>query len=132
MILTHSSFDRPVQNPTRSAELYSNGLELDILDKFTDHNGNLGYKVGLKGLFWHFEFIQFESPSTTEEIFVLYVMEKERYDRLCAKMEKIGFATIDHSVLGDKEELTTFRDPDGYRTNIHYTSWDGAGSIPDN
>lgn len=132
MILTHSSFDRPVHDPAKSAEIYSNGLELEILDKFTDNGGNFAYKVGLKNLFWHFEFTQFDDPPTTEEIFVFYVMEKERYTRICASMRQVGFAIVNHTSIKPTEEVTTYQDPDGYRVNVHLTTWNGAGSIPDN
>ncbi len=58
MVLQHMRIARPVSALSESCEMYCNGLGLDKIGDFTDHDGFSGYMLGLEGLSWHLEFTQ--------------------------------------------------------------------------
>jgi catechol 2,3-dioxygenase-like lactoylglutathione lyase family enzyme len=90
---------RPVSDLERAARLYCDGLELQVLYRFADHEGFSGIMVGLPGAAYHFEFtVCLQHPvapaPTPEDLTVLYVPEESEWQLACARLESAGFRTV--------------------------------------
>ncbi|WP_337038890.1 MULTISPECIES: VOC family protein [Pseudescherichia] len=129
MVLQHMRIARPVSALSESCEMYCNGLGLDKIGDFTDHDGFSGYMLGLEGLSWHLEFTQCHdhpvrpSPSN-EDLLVLYIPDKGSWLTTCNNMDDAGFARVkSFNPYWDRDGVT-FKDMDGYRVVIQNMHWD--------
>lgn len=128
MALQHMRIARPVSTLSKSCAMYCNGLGLQKIGEFTDHDGFSGYMLGMDGLPWHLEFTQchahpvLPSPSD-EDLLVLYFPEKDSWLTTCANMDDAGFARVkSFNPYWDRKGVT-FQDMDGYRVVIQNMHW---------
>lgn len=128
MIFQHMRIARPVSVLSKSCELYQKGLGLKKMGEFTDHDGFSGYMLGHEDLSWHLEFTQchhhpiLPSPSA-EDLLVLYVPEKRRWQVICSDMDSAGFVTVESFNSYWDRKGVTFKDNDGYRVVIQNMCW---------
>ena len=131
MVLQHMRIARPVSELSKICEMYCNGLGLEKIGNFTDHDGFSGCMLGLDGLSWHLEFTQchdhpvLPSPSN-EDLLVLYIPEKDSWRTTCENMDDAGFVRIQSfNPYWDRNGIT-FEDMDGYRVVIQNMHWGKA------
>src|SRR5688500_12634141 len=80
-------------------EMYCQGLGLEVLAAFDDHEGYDGRILGRPGAGFHFEFTYDQkhvaslNPSK-ENLVVLYVPLEEEFRNLCAQMVQAGFRKV--------------------------------------
>ena len=108
--------------------MYARGLDLQVLDRFNDHDGFDGVMLGLPGAAYHFEFTVRRShpmPSTSspEDLLVFYVPDRRQWERTCARVLAAGFRPV--APVNPYWELRgrTYEDPDGYRVVIERADW---------
>ena len=128
MTLQHMRIARPVSSLSRSCELYSQGLGLNKIGEFTDHDGFSGCMLGRKDLTWHLEFTQchhhpvLPSPSA-EDLLVLYIPERDSWKAACSDMDSAGFIRVESFNPYWDQKGVTFEDIDGYRVVIQNMHW---------
>jgi len=108
--------------------MYRDGLGLEELGRFADHDGFDGVMLGLPGADFHFEFTCCRthpvSPSPTpEDLFVFYVPDADEWEKTCAAMLGAGFRQV-RSFNPYWERLgRTYEDEDGYRIVVQQSAW---------
>ncbi|MEO0929858.1 MAG: VOC family protein [Pseudomonadota bacterium] len=120
---------RPTDDIEALKPFYINGLGLDILYEFTDHDGFDGLMLGHPGSPYHFEFTKSAGHAaghapTKDNLIVFYLPEKRKWQRAVERMEKAGFAPV--ASFNPYWDLAgrTFEDPDRYRLVLQNAAWD--------
>lgn len=127
-MFTHMRIAKPVSNLERSFLMYSQGLDLQKIAEFNNHDGFNGIMLGRNDISWHIEFTVCQhhpvQPSQTEEdLLVLYYPHKEEWESTCARMVEAGFNAVSSFNPYWDVNGRTFVDPDGYRVVIQNKAW---------
>lgn len=133
MSISHLRIARPVTNLTRSTNMYTRGLGLQILGSFRDHEGFDGVMLGIPDAGYHFEFVHAPghpvTPTpTVEDLVVCYVPVQEDWDARCQAMLAAGFAQVPSFNPYWDVRGRTFQDPDGYRVVVERAQWRPSGA----
>ncbi|OHX10367.1 VOC family protein [Chromobacterium sphagni] len=120
-LIPHLRVARPVSNLPTSKAMYCEGLGLQLLGSFSEHDGFDGIMLGLPGAGYHLEFIvdrQHPVPPTptVEDLLVLYLPDHAEWQTRCACMRAAGFRATPSANPYWDEHGVTFVDHDGYRT----------------
>ncbi|MFW2589176.1 VOC family protein [Sagittula sp. SSi028] len=120
---------RPTDNIDALLPFYCDGLGLQILGRFADHDGFDGVMLGAKGAAYHFEFTRHpDHPAgrapTRDNLVVFYLPDPDDWQAACDRMRRAGFTPVPSlnpywDRLGE-----TFEDPDGYRVVLQNAAWD--------
>ena len=108
---------------------YTDGLGLQILDRFDRHEGFDGVMVGLPGEPYHFEFTQQQGhlvgrAPTLENLIVFYIPDRQEWQDTIDRLQSIGYTPIkSYNPYWDRNGIT-FEDPDGYRIVLENTDWE--------
>lgn len=108
--------------------MYCQGLGLEVIGRFENHDGFDGVMLGRAGASYHLEFTSHRTapvvPSpTAEDLLVLYVPEQDEWTHMCNSMVSAGFkATSPHNPYWGIRGRT-FVDGDGYRTVVERAAW---------
>ena len=124
----HLRIARPVRNLARSVAMYRQGLALDELGSFSDHQGFDGAMLGNPGTQFHLEFTfcrnhPVQPCPTEEDLLVFYVPESGAWARRCAALLAAGFQEVESFNPYWSASGRTFKDPDGYRLVVQCASW---------
>jgi hypothetical protein len=108
--------------------MYRDGLGLEILGTFVDHEGFDGIMLGARGAPYHFELTQCRlrpvvPTPTPEDLIVLYLPSRGDWDAHCIMMEAAGFAGVPAHNPYWSRSGRTFADADGYRFVLQNASW---------
>lgn len=127
-MFTHMRIARPVTDLERSCQLYCQGLGLQRIADFHDHQGFNGIMVGRKELPWHLEFTVCHHhpvhPShSDEDLLVLYYPDQAEWAQACARMIDAGFTGVSSFNPYWDVNGRTFIDRDGYRVVIQNRAW---------
>lgn len=127
-MFTHMRIARPVTDLERSFQMYSQGLGLQKIADFKDHQGFSGIMSGLANLPWHLEFTvchhhPVQPLHTSEDLFVLYYPDKAEWEQTCARMIDAGFRRVESFNPYWDVNGRTFADRDGYRVVLQNRAW---------
>ena len=119
---------RPTDHLDAIATMYADGLGLEVIGHFGDHDGFDGVMLGEPGGPYHLEFTtRAGHPSgrapTEDNLLVFYIPDVEAWQRACARMEAAGFAPVDAFNPYWDRHGRTFEDLDGYRVVLQNTVW---------
>ena len=119
---------RPVSDLSRATKMYCEGLGLEMLSSFTDHEGFDGVMLGSPGASYHFEFTHCRAhpiiPTPTEEdMIVFYIPDKTEWSLTCERMITAGFEPVDSLNPYWDKQGRTFSDSDGYRIVLQRGCW---------
>ena len=110
---------RPTDRLEEVVKMYTEGLGLEVLGSFDDHDGFDGVMVGRKGCSYHLEFTRERgktaggSPSP-EHLLVFYEEDGDAWEARCDAMEAAGFErVVAHNPYWEGCGRT-FRDVDQY------------------
>lgn len=108
--------------------MYCSGLRWIVLGSFEDHEGFDGIMVGAAGAPYHIEFTRRRRdpvvPSPSEEdLLVLYVPDRQEWDRRCDAMRSAGFSDVPSLNPYWDRQGRSFQDPDGYRVVLQHSDW---------
>ncbi|PJZ07540.1 prolyl endopeptidase [Pantoea rodasii] len=127
-MFTHMRIAKPVTDLERSFQMYSQGLSLQKIAEFNNHDGFNGMMLGREGLDWHIEFTfclnhPVHPLQTEEDLLVLYYPDEKEWMQACTRMVDAGFSVVRpfNPYWGVKGR--TFVDPDGYRVVIQNMAW---------
>lgn len=119
---------RPTDHLDAIATMYAEGLGLEVIGHFDDHDGFDGVMLGASGGPYHLEFtsrtghVAGRAP-TEDNLLVFYIPDVETWQRACARMEAAGFAPVDAFNPYWDRHGRTFEDLDGYRVVLQNTVW---------
>lgn len=124
----HLRIARPVSHLLRSRDMYCQGLDLEAIGEFNDHDGFSGYMLGRAGLSWHLEFTQCHhhpvTPSPSDEdLLVLYIPETAAWEIRCSNMVAAGFSRVESFNPYWDRAGASFEDGDGYRVVLQNRAW---------
>jgi len=125
----HLRVARPTDNLQVIARMYQQGLGLDILSHFEDHEGFDGIMLGNEDMPYHFEFTHHHGyivgrAPTQDNLLVFYIPDQHEWDELCQRMLAAGFKQVDsYNPYWDRSGRT-FEDVDGYRVVLENSAWD--------
>lgn len=119
---------RPSDNLDALLPFYRDGLGLDLLYRFEDHQGFDGVMLGRKGSPYHFEFTRARGhragrAPTKDNLVVFYIPEEPRWRRAVDRMRDAGFPPVPAFNPYWDRQGQTFEDPDGYRVVLQLGSW---------
>ena len=119
----HLRIARPVLDLSRTVAQYQQGLGLEELARFADHEGFDGTVLGLRGADFHFEFTVCRThpvtPSPTpEDLLVFYIPDPQAWIERCQAMRGAGFKDVESFNPYWSQQGCTFEDADGYRVVI--------------
>ncbi len=125
----HLRVARPVSDLARACRMYMDGLGLQLVGQFEDHDGFDGVMLGHPGGTYHFEFTYCRThpvapTPTAEDLLVFYLPDLAAWSAACAAMLGAGFAQV--ASLNPYWDVhgRTFADPDGYRVVLQQAGWD--------
>ncbi len=128
MSVPHLRIARPTDQLDTIANMYREGLGLEVLGRFDDHDGFDGVMLGEPDAAYHIELTHQRGHDagrapTKENLLVFYVPDEVSWTARCDAMRTAGFAEVAaHNPYWDRAGRT-FEDPDGYRVVIQRGTW---------
>lgn len=121
---------RPTDNLEAIATMYCEGLGLQLLGEFTDHEGFDGRILGHPRHPWHLEFTQHRGSTagrapTQDNLLVFYLPDDTEWESCCRSMISAGFQRVTSFNPYWEREGVTFEDCDGYRVVLQHGAWKG-------
>jgi catechol 2,3-dioxygenase-like lactoylglutathione lyase family enzyme len=119
---------RPTDDLEPLIRFYRDGLGLEILFSFRDHDGFDGVMLGHPGAPWHLEFTRRAGHDagrapTQDNLLVLYLPDRTAWDRVIRRMDDSGYVAVPSFNPYWDERGVTFEDPDGYRVVLQNADW---------
>lgn len=124
----HLRIARPTDDLDALVAMYRDGLGLEELGGFRDHEGFDGVMLGRAGADWHLEFTRRRGHAaggapSGEHLLVLYLPEREAWQAACARAEAAGFVAVTAENRYWERSGRTYRDRDGYRVVLQNAAW---------
>jgi hypothetical protein len=124
----HLRVARPTDQLESIVNMYKDGLGLEVLGSFADHQGFDGVMLGSAGMGYHFEFTHQRNhlvgrAPTKDNLLVFYLPDREEWDMRCQQMEAAGFRMVHAYNPYWEANSKTFEDLDGYRVVIKNGNW---------
>jgi catechol 2,3-dioxygenase-like lactoylglutathione lyase family enzyme len=119
---------RPTDRLDRVVHFYTEGLGLQILDRFENHEGFDGVMIGMPGESHHFEFTHQRGypvgcAPTQDNLIVFYLPNQPEWQQAIERMKASGYEPVkSYNPYWDKDGVT-FEDPDGYRVVLQNADW---------
>lgn len=119
---------RPTDDLDALPPFYVDGLGLEILFRFQDHDGFDGLMLGRKGWPYHLEFTRAHGhvagrAPTADNLLVFYYPNEGDWRRAVERMAAAGFAPVAAFNPYWDRSGRTFEDPDGYRVVLQKGCW---------
>jgi len=121
---------RPTDDIDALLPFYRDGLGLEVLYRFTDHDGFDGVMLGAPGAPYHFEFTHAHGHAagrapTADNLMVFYLPDVAEWAAATARMRSAGFAPVPAFNPYWGRQGLTFEDPDGWRVVLQNAAWGG-------
>jgi catechol 2,3-dioxygenase-like lactoylglutathione lyase family enzyme len=119
---------RPTDRLDQVVRFYTEGLGLQILDQFENHEGFDGVMVGMPGESYHFEFTHHRGhmvgrAPTQDNLIVFYLPNQPEWQQVIERMNAISYEPVkSYNPYWDRNGIT-FEDPDGYRVVLQNAEW---------
>jgi catechol 2,3-dioxygenase-like lactoylglutathione lyase family enzyme len=120
---------RPTDNLDALIGFYRDGLGLQILYRFENHDGFDGVMLGHPGAPYHFEFTHAHGCSagrapTHDHLLVFYLPDRTEWETAIQMMRSAGFQPVPSFNPYWDRNGATFEDPDGYRIVLQNAGWE--------
>lgn len=127
-MIPHLRIARPTDNLESIALMYRDGLGLEVLGRFEDHEGFDGVFLGEPGSGYHLEFTSKRGHAvgrapTEDNLLVFYLPDPQDWRSRCERMVLAGFEPVQSFNPYWDRSGRTFEDPDGYRVVIQHAAW---------
>lgn len=121
---------RPTDDLDALIPFYRDGLGLEVLYRFEDHEGFDGVMLGAAGAPYHLEFTRARGHAaprapSQDHLLVFYLPEAAAWRAAVARMQAAGFAPVAAFNPYWDRQGATFEDPDGYRVVLQNAAWGG-------
>lgn len=124
----HLRVARPSDDLDALIRFYQDGLGLDLLYRFQDHEGFDGVIFGTPGAPYHLEFTRAHGHAarrapSQDNLLVFYVPDAVAWTAAINRMVDAGFEPVASFNPYWDRSGRTFEDPDGYRIVIQQDDW---------
>lgn len=130
----HLRIARATDDLASVVRFYRDGLGLDVLSEFRDHDGFDGVMLGYPEAAYHLEFTRSaehragRAPSQ-DNLLVFYIADQRSWQAAVQRMANAGHAPVrSFNPYWDAHGLT-FEDPDGYRVVLVQERFDVSDTI---
>ena len=128
--LAHLRVARPTDDLEAVVRFDRDGLGLDVLHEFRDHEGFDGVMLGREGAGYHLEFTRkgghrAGKAPTEDNLLVFYLPDRARWQRAVDRLERHGYRPVPAFNPSWDRHGQTFADPDGYRVVLQNAAWPG-------
>ena len=119
---------RPTNDLASVIRFYRDGLGLQELFRFDDHDGFDGVMVGQPGGAYHFEFTHAHGHDagrapTADNLVVFYMPDRGDWEATVQRMKEHGYAPVRSFNPYWDSQGVTFEDCDGYRVVLQNADW---------
>jgi catechol 2,3-dioxygenase-like lactoylglutathione lyase family enzyme len=119
---------RPTDRLVEVVRFYQDGLGLERLDSFEDHEGFDGVMLGLPGAPYHLEFTRHHShragrAPSADNLLVFYLPDAQEWRSAVDRLLAAGYASVPSFNPYWDRSGRTFEDPDGYRVVLQNAAW---------
>jgi catechol 2,3-dioxygenase-like lactoylglutathione lyase family enzyme len=119
---------RPSDDLEALIPFYLDGLGMELLDRFEDHEGFDGIILGHRIWPYHFEFTRLRGHSvgrapTPDHLLAFYFSDRADWRRAVDRMTAAGFPPVASFNPYWDRSGATFEDPDGYRVVLQNEAW---------
>lgn len=119
---------RPTDRLNEVIAFYREGLGLEQLAAFADHDGIDGAMLGFPGSAYHLEFTHTHGHEagrapTQDNLLVFYLPDRADWQKAVDRMKARGYEPVPSFNPFWDREGATFEDPDGYRVVLQNASW---------
>ena len=124
----HLRVARPSDHLDEAVAFYRDGLGLEVLYEFVDHDGFDGVMLGASGVDWHLELTRKrghhvgQAPSQ-DHLLVFYLPDAEEWQRAVDRMIAHGHQPVPSFNPYWDRRGKTFEDIDGYRVVLQQAAW---------
>ena len=128
--LAHLRMARPADDLVAVVRFYRDGLGLDLLYEFKDHEGFDGVMLGLPGAGYHLEFTRktghrVGKAPTEDNLLVFYLPDGAQWLQAIDRLQQHGYQPVPAFNPYWDRHGRTFADPDGYRVVLQNAAWRG-------
>jgi catechol 2,3-dioxygenase-like lactoylglutathione lyase family enzyme len=132
----HLRVARPTEDLGAVVRFYRDGLGLDVLFEFTDHDGFDGVMLGRAGAGYHLEFTRKRGHPvghvpTEDNLLVFYLADPAAWRAAVDRLVRHGYEPVPAFNPYWDRHGKTFADPDGYRVVLQNAAWGTGGSEAD-
>ncbi len=115
---------RPTDRLEEVVRFYCEGVGLEILGSFADHDGFDGVMLGIEDAPYHLEFtrklgITAGRAPTEDNLLVFYIDDENEWKTALTRMAEAGYKAVTSFNPYWDRNGATFEDPDGYRVVFH-------------
>ncbi|HWE99162.1 MAG TPA: VOC family protein [Caulobacteraceae bacterium] len=119
---------RPTDDIDALLPFYRDGLGLEVLYRFENHDGFDGVMLGAPGAPYHFEFTRSAGhiagrAASQDHLVVFYLPHEGAWRSAVDRMRAAGFAPVPAFNPYWDRRGATFEDPDGYRVVLQKEAW---------
>lgn len=119
---------RPSDDLDALLRFYRDGLGLELLYRFEDHDGFDGVMLGRAGSLYHFEFTRAHGhpagrAPTQDNLLIFYLPDPAEWSAAVDRMRAAGFDPVPSFNPYWDRDGRTFEDPDGYRVVLQKAAW---------
>jgi catechol 2,3-dioxygenase-like lactoylglutathione lyase family enzyme len=119
---------RPSDDLDALLRFYRDGLGLELLYRFENHDGFDGVMLGRRGAPYHFEFTRAHGHKagrapTPDNLVVFYLPDEDDWRAAVQRMRQAGFEPVASFNPYWDQRGVTFEDPDGYRVVLQRDAW---------
>lgn len=124
----HLRVARPTADLEAVTRFYRDGLGLEVLGSFQDHEGFDGVMLGCPGAAYHLEFTRKAGHDagrapTEDNLLVFYLPDAAEWSAAVTHMEQAGYQPVPSFNPYWDRLGKTFADPDGYRVVLQRADW---------
>lgn len=118
---------RPMDQLDKIKEFYVDGLGLEVVGHFENHQGYDGMMIGLPGKVYHLEFTQHVDGSpcpapTHDNLLVFYMPDAKQIEVVVNRLDSLGYPVVEPENPYWAERGKTIEDPDGWRIVLMNTN----------
>jgi catechol 2,3-dioxygenase-like lactoylglutathione lyase family enzyme len=119
---------RPTDRLDEVVRFYTEGVGLEVLASFEDHDGFDGVMLGVPGAPYHLEFTRKRDHSagrapTEDNLLVFYLSDDREWRAAVSRMAAAGYHSVPSFNPYWDRAGRTFEDPDGYRVVLQNAEW---------
>lgn len=127
-MITKLRIARPTNDLAALRRFYQDGLGLQELASFTNHNGFDGLMLGHEQAPYHLEFTHQPShyvgrAPTADNLLIFYLPDAAEWQEAITQMRAAGFMPVPSYNPYWDQQGCTFEDPDGYRVVLQNAAW---------
>jgi catechol 2,3-dioxygenase-like lactoylglutathione lyase family enzyme len=127
-MIPHLRIARPTDHIEAVTAFYRDGLGLEVVGGFKDHDGFEGVMLAFPNAAWHLEFTAKAGHAagrapTEDNLLVLYLPDDTNWRATVSRIEATGHSRVASFNPYWDVRGATFEDPDGYRVVLQNAGW---------